>query len=129
MITSTTSSLPDGRHSTGQLGERLAERHLVRLGLVVVERNYRCRAGEIDLVAEDAGTLVFVEVRARRSDAFGTPEESITPRKARTMIECAQTYLEERAAQCTPWRIDLVAIRLEGSRLVRLDHYRHVLER
>ncbi len=118
----------DGRRATGKLGESLAERYLVRQGTSIVERNYRCRAGEIDLVADDDGTVVFVEVRTRRSDSFGTPEESITSRKSRAMIDCAQAYLAERGAERRPWRIDLVAIRLEGNRVLRLDHYRHVLE-
>jgi putative endonuclease len=81
------------------------------------------------VVADDHGTLVFVEVRARGSDAFGAPEESITRRKAQRMIACAQTYLAERAALHRGWRIDVIAIRLERGRLVRLDHYRHALDR
>ena len=116
------------RGRTGALGEDLAARFLARQGLVLLERNYRCKHGEIDIVARESGELVFVEVRTRRGAEFGSPEESITSTKARRMIACAQAYLEERGATAKSWRIDLVAIQLDGGRVERLDHYRHVLQ-
>ena len=116
------------KRATGALGEDLAAQYLERAGLVLVERNYRCKAGEIDLVAEDGGELVFAEVRTRSGSAFGTPEESVTVRKRRKMAECAFSYLAERSAHRQAWRIDLVAIELDRGRVVRVDHYKHVLQ-
>ena len=81
------------KRATGTLGEDLAAQYLERAGLAIVERNYRCKAGEIDVVAQDGSELVFAEVRTRSGAAFGTPEESVTARKRRKMAECAFTYL------------------------------------
>ena len=69
------------RRRLGQRGEQLAAERLAAMGYEIVERNYRCKAGEIDLVARQGGGWVFVEVRTRRGDRFGTPEESVTARK------------------------------------------------
>ena len=116
------------RAVTGNLGEQLAASHLERLGISVLERNYRCRAGEIDLVAQDGEELVFVEVRTRTSTAFGLPEDSITPRKQRKLAECALSYLAAHTAHGRPWRIDVIAVQLDRGRVVRLDHYKHALQ-
>ena len=116
------------RRETGIRGEDLAAEYLARAGLSVLERNYRCKAGEIDVVAEDSGELVFAEVRTRSGTAFGTPEESITARKRRKMAECAFSYLAERGAHGRSWRVDLVAVELDRGHVVRVDHYKHVLE-
>jgi putative endonuclease len=124
----TAPGVPAGRGRTGALGEDLAVRYLQRQGMTIVERNYRCRHGEIDVVAQEAGELVFVEVRTRRGDSFGSPEESITGTKARRMAACAHAYLAERRPNSSSWRLDLVAIKLDRGRVDRLDHYRHVIE-
>src|SRR5579883_2093998 len=71
----------------GRTGERLAGEHLIRCGYRVLERNFRCRYGEIDLVAEDEQDLIFVEVKTRRGDAYGRPEEAVTRRKQRKIIQ------------------------------------------
>ncbi len=104
--------MPDPRHHLGQRGEDYAAQRLATLGYTIIERNWRCPAGEIDLVAEQRGTLVFVEVRARRGDRLGTPEESITPAKRAHLIAAAQTYLDEHGQSDWNWRIDLVAIEI-----------------
>ena len=109
------------RQQTGALGEAAAVRHLTSLGYTIVQRNYRCPWGEIDIVADTGSEMVFVEVRARTSDTFGTPEESITPAKAERMIRAAQAYLLEHGVK-RGWRIDLVAIVLMQGRVQRLDH-------
>jgi putative endonuclease len=102
--------LTQGRRRLGQRGESLAADWLVSLGYEICARNYRCRAGEIDLVARYHGRWVFVEVRTRRGDEFGTPEQSITPRKRRHLIASAQSYLLEQNDQDADWRIDAVAV-------------------
>lgn len=69
----------------GRYGEDVAVRHLHDQGLVILERNWRCRAGEIDIVARHGDVLVFCEVKTRRSDRFGSPVEAVTPRKLARM--------------------------------------------
>ncbi len=101
------------RQRLGAFGEDVAVRRLQELGYRIVERNYRCAVGEIDIVALDGDVLAFVEVRTRRGDRMGTPEESVGPRKRRKMIEVAQTYVAERGYQ-GEWRLDVVAVALDA---------------
>ena len=116
------------KRATGDMGEDLAAHYLERNGMPVIERNYRCKAGEIDLVVQDGVDLVFAEVRTRSGSKYGSPEESLTLRKRRKMAECAFSYLAERHAHGRSWRVDLVAIQLDQGRVVRVDHYKHVLQ-
>ena len=100
------------RRQTGARGERIAASFLKRKGYRIRETNFRCREGEIDIVAEKGGFLVFVEVRTKTSNAFGTPEESITAAKKEKLITLAQTYIDSHAGLPPSWRIDVVAIEL-----------------
>jgi putative endonuclease len=100
------------RRSLGQRGEQLAADKLIQSGYVIVERNFRCPAGEIDLVTQRDDLWAFVEVRTRRGGSFGSPEESITARKKSHLIAAAQTYLQEHELTDADWRIDLVAVEL-----------------
>jgi len=93
----------------GQRGEELACRFLKEKGYRILERNYRCRAGEIDIVASQGNDLVFVEVKARSSRAFGDPVEAVTPRKQRQISKAALCYLEKNGYR-GPARFDVVAI-------------------
>ena len=99
------------RKKLGQLGENLAAEHLERRGYVIRQRNYRCPVGEMDIVAENGDCLVFVEVRTRRGQEYGTPEESVTVAKQARLVEVAQTYLQEHDWP-GDWRIDVVAVKL-----------------
>jgi len=103
--------MSDRRQQLGRRGEELAAAHLAGLGYEIVARNWRCPAGELDIVARQGATLVLVEVRARRSHAFGLPEESITPAKCARLLACGQ-YLAAELAWDGPWRVDLVAIEI-----------------
>jgi putative endonuclease len=112
----------------GQLGEDAAADYLQRQGYLILARNWRCSAGEIDVVAQDGQTVVFVEVRARRGDRFGTPEESITPEKQARLLEVAQTYLQEACLVDQDWRIDVVAIEMDRrGRIKRLNLIRNAI--
>jgi putative endonuclease len=104
----------DRRRQTGQQGEDLATAYLTERGYELVERNWRCPAGELDIIMEKEATLVFVEVRARRSRRFGLAEESITPAKQARLIELAQTYLQQNDLFRRSWRIDVVAVGLSS---------------
>ncbi len=109
------------RRILGRRGEDLAATYLEGKGYLILQRNYRSEAGEMDIVAQDGGCLVFVEVRARSTREYGTPEESITPSKAQRLIEVAQGYLQEQGESAREWRIDLVAIHWSGESY-RLHH-------
>ncbi len=110
------------RKRLGDVGEQIAARELARRGYTLRERNWRCPAGELDLVAEQGGALVFVEVRTRRGDRYGTPEESITAVKRAHLIAAAQSYLQEHDLRECDWRIDVVAVQMsERGELLRVD--------
>ncbi|HXW00077.1 MAG TPA: YraN family protein [Anaerolineae bacterium] len=112
----------DKRKQTGRQGEDIAASFLTGKGCKIIERNWRCSAGELDLIMEDGDALVFVEVRTRSGLRFGLAEESISPAKQARLIELAQTYLQERAASAAQlWRIDVVAVQL-GPGLPQVRH-------
>lgn len=106
--------MPHSRQRLGALGERLAAAHLEREGYRILEANYRCPQGEIDLVAQEGEYLVFLEVRTRRGRNFGTPEESFTKAKAERLAVLAESYLESHGGLSSLWRIDLVAVELSS---------------
>lgn len=111
------------RHRLGALGERLAALHLEAKGYRILARNYRCRLGEIDIVAERDGCLTFVEVRTRRGQALGTPQESVTAAKQARLRALAQSYCQEHGLEGAHQRIDVVAVALSArGRLLRLEH-------
>ena len=120
--------MPSGRSKLGTQGERIAAAHLESLGLVVEDRNYRTRFGEVDLIARDGEERVFVEVRTKRSTAFGTPEESLTPRKQARLIHAAEEYLAERGLAGALWRVDLVAITLQPDGPAHISHIESAVE-
>ncbi len=103
------------RRTLGHFGEVVAEGALRRQGYEIVERNWHCRQGEIDLVARQGGDWVIVEVRTRRGATCGTPEESLTPVKQRRLLRLAAAYFQERELEDVSWRIDLVAVELDRS--------------
>ena len=116
------STAGSGRIRLGELGERAARGYLERTGFTVLDTNYRCPHGEIDIVARDSDTVVFVEVRSRSGRDFGSPEESITAGKARRLIASAQTYLQSREGLPPHWRIDLVAVDVDSrGRIARIE--------
>lgn len=101
----------------------MAANHLEAKGYEIVARNWRCRRGEIDLIAQAGALIVFVEVKTRRGRALGLPEEGLTPYKSRRLIELAQRYLIEQKLEDVEWRLDLVAVELDSSgKLLRCEH-------
>ncbi|HEY8570081.1 YraN family protein [Microbulbifer sp.] len=95
--------------SIGSQMEALAERHLTGSGLRIVERNFRGRFGEIDLIARDGATLVFIEVRFRRNRSFGGAGVSVDHRKQKKLLATANGYLQYRRLDC-PCRFDVICI-------------------
>ena len=98
------------KDALGKRGEALAAEHLERAGLAIIDRNWRCPQGEIDLVALDGSELVFVEVKTRSSVAFGHPLESITPVKLARLRRLAAAWCEAHPGDHNRIRIDAVAV-------------------
>ncbi|MEN3002602.1 MAG: YraN family protein [Armatimonadota bacterium] len=111
------------RGAVGKWGEQAVATWLERQGFRLLARNWRRREGEIDIVAMQGATLVFLEVKTRRSETFGAPEESVDERKQRQLARLAQRYLDENPSlafeEC---RFDVVVVDLTGTR-VRFRHY------
>lgn len=103
------------RQSVGKRGEELASAYLEKAGYKIIERNYRCVFGEIDIVAEDGAGIVFVEVKSRRSSAYGPPQLAVGHRKQRKISMVALHYIEARSMQGRDARFDVVAVRFQGS--------------
>lgn len=101
----------------------MAVRFLRRQGYRILQRNYRCPAGEIDIVAADRDELVFVEVKARRSTAFGRPEEAVTPTKARQIRRAALSYCHRHGLTDPPCRCDVVAISFREDGAPQIEHF------
>jgi len=106
---------------TGSKGEEIAATYLARKGYHILSRNYRCRYGEIDIVARDGETLVFVEVKAGRSKSFGAPETWVDRRKQEHLGNAAASYLEDHEIDNVDCRFDVVAIWL-GRNGPRVQH-------
>jgi putative endonuclease len=114
---------PEARRAQGNAAEERACRHLEGAGMTIVERNFRARGGEIDIVARKGDVLVFVEVRSREVPGFGTPEESVTPAKRRRIVGAARHYLSN--VPPSSWRearFDVIAIEGSGD-AAELRHY------
>jgi putative endonuclease len=110
------------RHETGILGEKLACEFLGGNGYEIIETNYRCPGGEIDIVARQRDTLVFIEVRTKTSRLFGGPEESITPAKMARLRTVAAHYYQDHDNLPEARRIDVVAIEMDRyGRLTRIE--------
>ena len=106
----------------GAYGERVAARHLVAQGLVVLDRNWRCDAGEIDLVLRDGRVLVVCEVKTRSSTAYGEPVATVTEQKAARLRVLAARWLEDHLVRPDEVRIDLVGVLLQRRGAPVLEH-------
>ena len=102
--------MSNARQQLGFEGESLACSELERLGYRIVERNYRIRSGEIDIVANDAGTVVFVEVKTKTSGDFGDPVEEVTTQKQRQIVSMGEYYATYCCPPDTPCRFDVVTV-------------------
>jgi putative endonuclease len=112
--------------AVGDQGEDLVCSHLQRLGWELVARNWRCPAGEIDLVARDGDELVFCEVKTRRSGRFGDPVEAVGRAKARRLRRLAWAWLQATGERPDRWRIDVVGVLWRPGEPARLQHLRGV---
>lgn len=118
----------DRNRGLGDRGEELAASWLEQQGIRVVERNFRCTGGEVDIVARDGSTTVFVEVKTRKNLAYGVPQLAVTPFKQRQISKAALTWLAKKRLHDQPARFDVVAILLESEYTYRIEHIRDAFE-
>ena len=114
------------KDAVGAYGERIAAAHLAAQGMIVLDRNWRCSAGEIDIVARDGDVLVICEVKTRRSTTFGDPLEAVTARKAARLRRLAAAWMGERGLRPPEVRIDLVGVLRPARGPARVEHVRGV---
>jgi putative endonuclease len=117
----------NGKLVLGQEGERVAEEYLKNKGYKLVERNYRCSVGELDLIVLDRRVVVFVEVKTRSGHGFGSPLEAVAFRKQRKMIQAAQYFLSEKRLHQRDARFDVVGISWPGREPV-VEHIENAFE-
>jgi putative endonuclease len=116
---------PSHKQQLGKLGEDLAATHLRKHGYRIIERNFKARYGEIDIICTKDDTLIFVEVKTRIGHAFGTPEEAVTPWKLREVVKTAEYYHVLHPELSESMRIDVVGIELNENYTVR--SFNHIL--
>jgi putative endonuclease len=114
----------DSRQSLGKLGEDVACEELCRRGYEILARRHRTKLGEIDIIARQAGTIVFIEVKARAGPAFGGAAAAVVPGKQRRIVRMATEYLSHRRMLDHPCRFDVVAVDFESGRS-RVEVYTH----
>ena len=118
---------PTARQKLGARGEQLAATALLAAGYLIILPDARMPSGQIDLVAEEGGDIVFVEVKTRRSVGYGTPAEAVNATKQRHLIAAAQEYLAQHDRLDHPWRIDVVCILLRAGP-PEIEIIRHAVE-
>ena len=118
----------DRRHGLGRRGERTAARYLRRKHHHILVRNYRCAAGEIDLISADGDTLVFVEVKTRSSDTAEDPQETFRRAQWKRVERAARFFLMERSAQDNPCRFDLVTVVWPPRGSPQIEHFEDVFQ-
>lgn len=113
------------KDAVGAYGERVAAQHLIEAGMIVLARNWRCAEGELDIVARDGETIVFCEVKTRRSAAFGTPAEAIGAVKVRRVRRLACEWLRMSGLRTPVMRFDVVSVRPQSSGAAQVEHLRN----
>lgn len=114
------------RRQQGARGEAIAARFLLSRGYKIVAQGWRCKTGEIDIVAAKDGALIFVEVKFRMNRNYGTPEESVGWHKRQRLRSAVFAYLSQQGTRCREWRIDVIAIERKNGELV-LRHLQHAV--
>lgn len=112
----------------GERGEAIAVAYLKGQKFIIVERNFRCKCGEVDIIARDGRSLVFVEVKTRRTLSFGPPQLAVTPFKQRQISKTALTWLAKKKLPDANARFDVIAIILRDHQVPEIDHIRNAFE-
>lgn len=109
-------------NSVGDNGEKLARAYLFKKGYRILEQNYKVSFGEIDIIAEKNSCICFVEVKSRKSNKYGTPEEAITRYKQKKIIKVAQLYIKQKRIKDKYFRFDVIAVVFDNSLLKEIKH-------
>jgi putative endonuclease len=119
-----------GNKGTGNWGEEIAANFLVARGYRILERNFRCKGGEVDIIARDPGdrSLVFIEVKARRGLTYGVPQLAVTPFKQRQISKATLTWLSKKRLHDTSARFDVIAILLHTDATHSIEHIQNAFE-
>jgi putative endonuclease len=112
----------------GERGEEIAAGYLKGQKFTIVERNFRCKGGEVDIIARDGKTLVFVEVKTRRNLSFGPPQSALTPFKQRQISKAALTWLAKKKLFGASARFDVIAILLPDHEVPVIEHIRDAFD-
>ncbi|HLO26273.1 MAG TPA: YraN family protein [Geobacteraceae bacterium] len=112
----------------GARGEAIAAAYLKGQKFTIVERNFRCRCGEVDIIARDGKSFVFIEVKARRTLSFGPPQLAVTPFKQRQISKAALTWLAKNRLHETNARFDVIAILLREHEVPAIEHIRNAFD-
>jgi putative endonuclease len=119
---------PDDRLALGREGEERAAAYLAGRGYRILARNVRAGGVEMDIIAARGATLVFVEVKTRRSLRYGGPEESVDPRKRARLVRGARAWLQEQRPRARNVRFDVIAWHVDGNQAWRLQHFEHAFD-
>ena len=112
------------KDAVGRYGERVAARYLQSVGLTVLGRNWRCREGEIDIVAREGGVVVICEVKTRRGLDFGPPVEAVTPAKVRRLRALGLRWLADQGSPYRPLRFDVISVVAQSRGQAAVEHLR-----
>jgi len=117
------------RQNLGNYGETIAAEYLTKHGYILIDRNFKARYGEIDLITLQKNTLIFIEVKTRLGNTYGTPEDAVTPRKIHEVVITAQYYILLHPELPTSQRIDVIALELNSDRTIRdLRHIKNITQ-
>ena len=107
----------------GLKGEQKAVEYLNSQGMSILQRNFRCPSGEIDIIAEDKGTIVFVEVKTRSNDIFGLPQEAVDYHKQKKLVHIAALYLQKKKLLNQSCRFDVISIIMKNNKTIAMKHF------
>lgn len=123
-----TGEVKTGNRSVGERGERIAEAYLRGQGFFILANNYRCKTGEVDIVAREGDTIVFVEVKSRRNLTYGPPQLAVTPFKQRQIARTALTWLAHHKKTNVNARFDVIAILAPEHEVPQIEHIRNAFD-
>lgn len=118
----------NSRQRLGLSGEEAAARYLAKSGYKILVKNYRCKLGEIDIIARDGEDLVFIEVKTRSGLSHGSPAAAVNTRKQRQISRAAQCYLAEQTLFDSPARFDVISVLFDGTNPERIEHISDAFE-
>lgn len=115
------------KQEIGKLGEDIAANFLIEKGYIILDRNFECRQGELDIIAKDKDEIVFIEVKTRTSNKYGTPSEAVNKIKQKHMLQSIKYYLFIRNLNQEFVRIDVIEVNIKGN-IVKVNHIKQAFE-